>query len=191
MFAGKSTYLLDIYDKHKNYAETVRAFKSNLDVRWKGSSYIQTHKGDRQAECTPITSLAEIHSLCEDADVVLVDEIHFWPQDEVHEFLEAVKNDEEDHRLYVLAGISMDHRGNKMPQIELIRQFADNVVELMGKCSKCGQMNATHTCRKKGYDQEIGILVGGDDKYFTLCDNDFIEYEIEVVESIKKKFAIP
>ncbi len=158
MFAGKTTALIDRLRAAEAAGRRVAALKSSIDDRY-DAEHIVTHEGASHA-ARAIGSPAELREV--DAELVGVDEVHFFREGFVPEVLALL-----DRGVDVLCA-GLDRSSFHVPMSEMGALFceADEVVKLTARCSICGEP-ATHTKRLVADKQDI--IVGGEGMFEPRC----------------------
>lgn len=172
MFAGKSSLLVRYYHQYSN----VQAFKPAKDDRYLGKNYISTHS-QMSIPCTPVVNSMQIlQELKGDTALVLIDEAHFFDYEPLHYTIEEMKAEGIN---VIAAGVDTDHLGFPFETMDRLQDWADNIVEVTGRCEGCDGFSK-YTARRHGFDQEAKILVGGIEAYRPLCGNCFQEHLISL-----------
>ncbi len=164
MFAGKTTSLIRRVKELKAEGKKVKVFKPSVDNRY-GEDVICTHD-KLTLNAYNIKNLEEIK--VEDADVIVVDEFHFFPSS----LLDYCKKFKKSGKHVILAGLNFDHTGEHVKfkdskkDSEDLKMIADEIHYLKAKCSVCGK-EATMTERIIKTDDYQ--LVGGAEAYRPVC----------------------
>jgi thymidine kinase len=160
MFSGKTTALLDRLHEADATGRRVLAVKPARDDRY-GSDRIASHTG-QSCTATPIGRPQEILKAAAGANVVGIDEVHFWNTDIVP-VCAALKS--RGCRV-IAAGVDLDHRGQPFAAAAGLERIADDVQRLTAICARCGAV-AVYTQRMIASDEPI--VVGGAGDYEPRC----------------------
>lgn len=164
MFAGKTARLIDRLAAAGAAGRRVLACKHRLDARYHPTR-LATHDG-RSLDAVAVADAAEVAARAAAADVVGVDEAHFFgrPLLGVARALRAAG------RAVVVAGIDRDAWGQPFPPLPELVGIADEVERLHAPCAVCG--------RPAVYSQRMvpvigGQMVGGPGEYQPRCPEHF------------------
>jgi len=186
MFSGKTTRLLDIYEKYKdtnsvlviNYADDTRyndatptseenfasdSFASGSLALTNGS-FALTHD-KKKIPCISLHNISEIWKLNSDhpAEIILINEGQFF-DDLVDCVLDMVEN--KNKRVYV-CGLDGDFQRKKFGKILDLIPHCDKITKLTAKCH-CGEP-AIFSHRLINVKNQI--LIGSSDSYISVCRN--------------------
>lgn len=160
MFAGKTGRLIARLRAAAAEGRRVVALKHQLDDRYDATA-LSTHDGQRWA-ARPIGHVTGVARLAAGADVVGIDEAHFFGRALVPALrpLQAAGQD------VILAGLDHDAWGQEIPPLPELRSQADEVELLTVPCGLCG--------RPARYSQRLvpvraGRMVGGPAEYAPRC----------------------
>lgn len=158
MFAGKTTELI----RRLTQAGPGRAvcLRPLTDTR-SSAAATTTHDGASFA-AVAVAGAAGIVEAAGDAEVVGIDEAHFFGRELVGPVLALVRAG----RRVIVAGVERDHRGGPFEPFPGLLIEADEVVKLTACCALCGGP-AVHSQRMGHSDARI--VVGGADAYQPRC----------------------
>jgi len=160
MFAGKTTELLHRLTLARDAGWHVVAIHPVGDTR-SGAGCLRSHEGSIWP-ARPIGATAELAAAAAGADVIGIDEAHFFAPD-----LADVCRLLADAGVCVMAaGVDLDHRGRLFPAIAALQSVASSVTRLSAICARCGAV-ATYTQRLVAGDAPI--VVGGAEAYEPRC----------------------
>jgi thymidine kinase len=160
MFSGKTEELIRRLRRARIARQHVTAFKPALDTRY-GSEEVVSHDQNAIAT-TPVHAAGQILLLCDDADVVGIDEAQFFGTALVDVCGELARNGTR----VVVAGLDQDYRGQPFDPIPQLMAVAEHVTKLHAVCMRCGAA-ANHSQRiVAGEDR---VLVGADEAYEPRC----------------------
>src|SRR4051794_20572552 len=92
MFAGKTSLLIEKYNQLKNFRKRL-VFKPSIDKRY-SSINIVSHRGE-EIKAISITNIEEIEQYKEQAEIIFIDEIHFFKPNIVPYLEELIKQNKE------------------------------------------------------------------------------------------------
>lgn len=160
MFAGKTTDLLGRLAAARSAGRRVVAIQPAGDTR-SGPGRLLAHSGETW-EATPLADAGALAEAAGQAEVVGIDEAHFFGADLAGACRELAGRGVR----VIAAGVDLDHRGNVFPAVGALRRVARDVVQLVATCARCGAA-ATHTQRL--VDRDAPIVVGGAEAYEPRC----------------------
>ncbi len=171
MFAGKSEELIRLARRALYAKKKVQVFKPSIDARYH-ETMVVTHMGVKH-EAVPVKSVLDLVSkVCEDTQVVLVEEAQFFDRSLVDFAVEYADSGRE----IILAGLDQDFRREPFGPMAELLAAADEVVKLRAICMKCGAP-ASHTYRvidgKPAKWNDPIIMVGATESYEARCRNCF------------------
>ncbi len=133
MFAGKTEYLIARLRTEQAAGRRVRAFKHAIDDRYAADSLV-THPGDR-FEAIRVPSAAALLEHIDEADVIAIDEGHFFKQALVPVVQELLRRGV----TVLIAGISNDAWGRPFEPMPQLAAQADEEILRQAPCRVCGQ----------------------------------------------------
>lgn len=160
MFSGKTTELIRRLRSAERTGRRVVGVKPAGDTR-SGASAFMTHHGET-LPASSAASASEVCALAADAEVVGVDEAHFFGADLAAVVIELAAGG----RRVLVAGVDRDHRGEPFEPFPSLLCEADETLRLTAACAKCGRP-ATHSQRM--VLAEDRIVVGGAGMYEARC----------------------
>jgi len=164
MFSGKTTELIRRLTEAETAGKRTLAIKPLRDDRYAHRELV-THGGARLV-ATPVASAGEIVGVAAGAEVLGIDEAHFFGAALVSPCLELLRAG----RRVIVSGVERDHRGQPFEPFPALLVEADEVVKLSGPCALCGRP-AVHSQRMVKLDQ--AIVVGGAEMYQARCRDCF------------------
>jgi thymidine kinase len=164
MFAGKTEHMIARLRQERSHGKTVRAFKHAIDERY-DPDHLVTHRGDL-FDAARVSSAAQIPPLCEGADVVAIDEGHFFGMD----LVQVARRLADRGATVLVAGITNDAWGRPFEPIPQLVELADEEILLRAPCRVCGEP-APFTQRMVAVDSVH--MVGGLDEYEPRCAEHF------------------
>ena len=161
MFSGKTTRLIEIYNRYKHTKQNVIAINYTLDTRY-DDNMLSTHDKIK----IPCVFTEDIASLLDkedikNADIILINEGQFF-QDIVSTVKTLV---EKMNKKVYICGLDGDFERNKFGNLLELIPFCDNVTKLHSNCHSCSA-DAIFSHRTS---QEAGQVVIGSLNYVPLC----------------------
>jgi thymidine kinase len=164
MFSGKTEHLIARLRQEQARGKTVIAFKHSIDDRY-DPDHLVTHRRDR-FDAVRVSNAAAILERCGDANVVAIDEGHFFKR----ALIPVVRELAARGVTVLVAGITHDCWGLDFEPIPQLAALADDEVVLQAPCRVCGnpapftqRMTAVNTLH----------MVGGLDDYEPRCAEHF------------------
>lgn len=164
MFSGKTEHLIARLRQEQARGKTVIAFKHSIDDRY-DPDHLVTHRRDH-FDALRASNAAAILDRCGNADVVAIDEGHFFRMD----LIPVVEELTARGVTVLVAGITHDCWGRDFEPIPQLAELADEEVVLQAPCRVCGKpapftqrMSAVNTLH----------MVGGLDDYEPRCAEHF------------------
>lgn len=182
MFSGKTTTLLEDYDKYKIAGKKCILIKHLFDVRY-GENHIITHNKRENTESITCRYLYEIDNIVYKFDAVFIDEIQFFEDAPV--FCEKWATD---GMHVIVAGLSGTFERKEFPVITQLIPLAEEIVKKYAICKETGK-KANFSFRTS--DSKNTIDIGGLDKYKavdrqtyikSLSDKEYIIYQLKLIE---------
>ncbi len=160
MFAGKTKRLIaDLRAAAESGRRTI-AVKHALDARYHPGD-LATHDG-QTFPAEPAATAEDIERLAERADVLGIDEGHFFGR----ALTGVVESLKARGRSILVVGLDFDAWGRPFPPFPELKELADEIVLLRSPCTKCGRP-APHSQRMKPVTDEF--MVGGLNDYEPRC----------------------
>jgi thymidine kinase len=168
MFSGKTTKLLELYNKSvSNYGkEKCVALNYKLDTRY-GENQIITHDG-KKIDCISVIDIDDFinnektRSIILNAQFIFINEAQFFENIDciVLHLHNILKKD------VILCGIDLDYKREKFGSMMNLISSATNVYSLKGTCKLCkGASEFTH----RTVANSLQILIGYS-QYIPLCE---------------------
>ena len=166
MFAGKTEELIRRINVLQFAKKKIVVFKPSIDNRYSVDKVV-SHAGT-SIESYAIKDSAEILKLCEDAEVIAIDEIQFFDEG----IVDICNYLADQGKRVMCAGLDMDFRGEPFSIMPRLVTQAEFVTKLTAVCTKCGAP-ATRTQRiingKPANYKDPVILVGASESYEARC----------------------
>ena len=167
MFSGKTTRILSIADNYRKLGKKIMGINFNKNSRY-GNNKITTHEKntynfDIELSVSHLNNiiLDEFYSLYKNVDILIIDEIQFYP--DAYNFITNSIN--KDKKIIICSGLNGDYNRKPFEQISFLIPEADEIFYLKAKCS-CGK-NACFSKRIIKSDKQI--LIGGSESYIPIC----------------------
>lgn len=160
MFSGKTTYLVNTYNKLYN-TFNIKVINYSGDTRYH-STMLSTH----DKVMIPCVFTNKLSDVCEEKyltniDVILINEGQFFPDlyDTVYNLVEVHKK-----QVYV-CGLDGDFKRTKFGSILDLIPISDNFIKLFAKCDSCGE-KALFSKRLTNENDQVVI---GSTNYIPVC----------------------
>lgn len=139
MFSGKTTELIrrvrsycSVCTAQHDFPGLVIALKPAIDDRYSPTDIV-SHDGQRLAAQT-VGSPREILDRPDQADIVAIDEIHFFDDS----IVEVCRTLSERDIHVICCGLDRDMWGDEFPHVQRLSRFAETMV-MHGVCRRCGR----------------------------------------------------
>lgn len=160
MFSGKTEELIRRIRRAQFANQNIKIFKPGIDVRYSEDKVV-SH--DLQSiPSTPIQDPMQILDLCENAEVVGIDEAQFF-DDSIIKVAQTLAN--KGIRV-IIAGLDTDFAGKPFGPMPNLMAVAEDVQKVHAICVKCGSP-ANHSHRLSSSEQLV--VLGEKDIYEPLC----------------------
>jgi thymidine kinase len=160
MYAGKTTRLINVYDKCKISNISVIAINHSIDVRY-DDRLMSTHDKVK-IPCIKTDCLMSVIHEADNSSVILINEGQFFP--DLKEFVELMLS--KSKKIYV-CGLDGDFERKKFGQILDLIPLCDSVCKLTSLCSVC--KDGTIGIFSKRITNETEQTVVGSDNYAPVC----------------------
>lgn len=162
MFSGKTTELIRRI-KALPPAANIVTLKPAVDDRYSPTNIV-THDG-QQADAQTVENTQQIIEQAGDAEVVVIDEIHFFD----HAIVDVCRQLAGQGKKVICTGLDRDMWGDVFPHVEQVSRISNTTV-LTTACNACGRP-ATRTQRTVPLVD--GNLVGGPGEFEPRCEKCF------------------
>jgi thymidine kinase len=171
MFAGKTEELLRRVRRAVVAGRSVKVLTHALDTR-EGTGRVASHAGlGHPSESVP--SAADIlRAVGADAEIVAIDEAHFFGPDLVPVVGELAARDV----LVVVAGLDVTFAGQPFEPMPSLMALAERVDKLTAICAVCGAEAIFHARVSRAAAKDTDLVaehVGGSEKYQARCRHHF------------------
>jgi thymidine kinase len=157
MFAGKTSYLHNIYNTH--HETSLITINHISDTRYSVDDAMFNHDGV-SIPCVRTAVLGDV-IVPDDTEVVLINECNFYP--DLFEFV-VHQVDVKKRKVYV-CGLDGDFQRNMFGDILKLIPYCNKVIKLNGICQICGQ-SSIYSKRITNEKEQISI---GTDNYLPVC----------------------
>jgi thymidine kinase len=164
MFSGKTEELIRRARRAEIAKQKVAIFKPRIDNRY-SAQHIVSHS-EQTLTSTVVDDASEIPALCEDAQVVGVDEGQFFKANLV-EVCEKMANQ---GKRVIVAGLDQDYRGKPFEPMPQLLAVAEYITKTLAICVVCG--NPADRTQRKTHSADR-VLVGAKDIYEARCRHCF------------------
>lgn len=166
MFSGKTGKLVALVEVFTRMGHKVLTVKPAIDSRYsKNEIYSHDH---RKTPALVVDGLSPDHIIDaitqQGVDKVIFDEVQFFDKEKVLEIIRKLKK----LGIHVIAsGLMYDYMRKPFGATPELMGLADERLELMAVCQKCGNL-ARHSERVRG--GKFQVDVGAADKYIAVCE---------------------
>lgn len=170
MFAGKSSAILQIVNRHKSIGRSIFLLSHSNDSRYNPENYIVNHDNSKiPCNKTDDLSLFLIDPDLISSDLVIIEEAQFF-HDLYHFVIELV---EIMGKNVIVVGLDGDADRKPFGQILDLVPICDKITKLKAFCKLCSDgTEALFTfCKKK---KDTQVCVGGSDLYMPLCRGHYL-----------------
>ena len=159
MFSGKTTRLIEIYNKYQQ--KNVIAINYSQDTR-----YSDTMLSSHDKKMIPCLFADNLNSVLENPDitnskVILINEGQFFP--DIYD--SVIKLVEEFNKKVYVCGLDGDFQRNLFGDLLKLVPLCDNIVKLRSNCDKCNN-EASFSHRLTNESKQVVI---GNNNYVPLC----------------------
>lgn len=166
MYSGKTSELLSRYLRYKVAGKNCLLIKYDNDKRY-DSNKIVTHNLFKQ-DALNCNNLKEFDDKISSYDVILIDEIQFYPDANI--FCDKWANQ---GKIIEASGLNGDFQRKPFQQISLLIPLCDKITHLVAVDKKSGN-DAPFTVRLSNDSQQT--LIGGDNIYQAMNRTNYISY---------------
>ncbi len=168
MFSGKTEELIRRLKRARFAKQRIQIFKSGVDVRYSEEEVV-SHDSNA-IPSTPVDTSGSLLLLCNDVDVIGIDEAQFLDNGLV-EVCDQLAN--QGIRV-IVAGLDMDFKGRPFGPIPGLLAIADDVMKVHAICVKCGRpAQFSHRLSKN----DKTVLLGETNEYEPLCRRCYLKRE--------------
>jgi thymidine kinase len=166
MFSGKTEELIRRIKRANIAKQKTLIFKPSVDIRYDEEDVVSHDK--RAIHSIPVDSSQQILLMCEDAEVIGIDEAQFFDE----ELPNVCKTLANRGVRVVVAGLDMDFMGKPFGPIPALMAIAEYVTKVHAICMRCG--NLAQFSHRTVADEKL-VMLGETDTYEPLCRACYLE----------------
>lgn len=166
MFSGKTEELIRRLKRARIARQRVEIYKPGVDTRYSEADVV-THDGLSIAS-TPVDNSASILLMCDEADVVGIDEAQFFDEG-LAEVCNTLANR---GKRVIVAGLDMDFRGVPFGPLPALCAIAEDVTKVHAVCLRCG---APAYMSHRTVADSRRVMLGETGEYEPLCRKCYLE----------------
>ncbi len=168
MFSGKTGKLVGLVDVFTKMGYRVVIIKPKIDNRYGVSEEIISHDKKRTKALlvdgeSPESVIKQI--LANDVDKVIIDEVQFFHKEKIKVVVKTLRKL---GKHVIAAGLMYDYRRAPFGATVDLMGLADERLELIAICQKCGSL-ARHSQRIRGSKKQVDV--GAANKYIAVCES--------------------
>ena len=160
MFSGKTEELIRRLRRAQIAKQTVKIFKAEIDIRYSDNSIVSHNERSLPSEL--IKDINEVLTMCDDAQVIGIDEAQFFSNDIINVCNELANQG----KRVIVAGLDQDYRGIPFEPMPQLLAIAEYITKSLAICVECGNP-ADRTQRKTTSAERV--VVGAADIYEARC----------------------
>ena len=164
MFSGKTEELIRRLGRAKIAKQSVIICKPSIEDRYERDKVVSHNM--RAIDCITVGDATDIIELCQDKEVVGIDEAQFFNNN----LVEVCNQLANQGVRVIIAALDMDYEGNPFEPIPQLMSIAEDVTKVRAICIQCGDL-ANYSYRIVDEDEQI--LLGEKNKYEARCRNCF------------------
>lgn len=159
MKCGKTTKLIEEYNKWKHSDKKVAMFKPSIDNRFCEDKVIS--RNNTEIICYNINSTKDLIMYIDKADIFFIDEFQFL-NGEVIDLVKLISKGKQ----FFISGLNLTSDRKPFGLMNDLLCFADEIILCKAICENCKEYNATYTYCKISKTNDILV---GDDVYSPVC----------------------
>jgi thymidine kinase len=164
MFSGKTEELIRRLGRAKIAKQSVIICKPSIEDRYDKDKVVSHNM--RAIDCVTVGDATDIIELCQDKEVVGIDEAQFFNNN----LVEVCNQLANQGVRVIIAALDMDYEGNPFEPIPQLMSIAEDVTKVRAICIQCGDL-ANYSYRIVDKDEQI--LLGEKNEYEARCRNCF------------------
>ena len=164
MFSGKTEELIRRLGRAKIAKQSVIICKPSIEERYEKDKVVSHNMN--AIDCITIDDAFDIIELCQNKEVVGIDEAQFFNNN----LVEVCNQLANQGVRVIIAALDMDYEGNPFEPIPQLMSIAEDVTKVRAICIKCGDL-ANYSYRIA--DKDDKILLGEKNEYEARCRNCF------------------
>ena len=159
MFSGKTTHIVDLYEKYVGTGISTLVINHSADIRYH-DTMLSTHD-KRMIPCIFIDNLTSVMDHYDKVDAILINEGQFFP--DLYDVVVRLVN-ANNKRVHV-CGLDGDFKRMKFGTLLDLIPMCDTVTKLNSRCTNC----SNHAIFSHRVTNEKNQIVIGSDNYMPLC----------------------
>ena len=164
MFSGKTEELIRRLGRAKIAKQSVIICKPSIEDRYDKDKVVSHNM--RAIDCVAVGDATDIIELCQNKEVVGIDEAQFFNNN----LVEVCNQLANQGVRVIIAALDMDYEGNPFEPIPQLMSIAEDVTKVRAICMQCGDL-ANYSYRIVDKDEQI--LLGEKNEYEARCRNCF------------------
>ena len=164
MFSGKTEELIRRLGRAKIAKQSVIICKPSIEDRYERDKVVSHNM--RAIDCITVGDATDIIELCQDKEVVGIDEAQFFNNN----LVEVCNQLANQGVRVIIAALDMDYEGNPFEPIPQLMSIAEDITKVRAICIQCGDL-ANYSYRIVDKDEQI--LLGEKNEYEARCRNCF------------------
>lgn len=160
MFSGKTEELIRRLGRAKIAKQSVIICKPSIEDRYDKDKVVSHNM--RTIDCIAVSDATDIIELCQDKEVVGIDEAQFFNNN----LVEVCNQLANQGVRVIIAALDMDYEGNPFEPIPQLMSIAEDVTKVRAICIQCGDL-ANYSYRIVDKDEQI--LLGEKNEYEARC----------------------
>ena len=160
MFSGKTEELIRRLGRAKIAKQSVIICKPSIEDRYDKDKVVSHNM--RTIDCVAVSDATDIIELCQDKEVVGIDEAQFFNNN----LVEVCNQLANQGVRVIIAALDMDYEGNPFEPIPQLMSIAEDVTKVRAICIQCGDL-ANYSYRIVDKDEQI--LLGEKNEYEARC----------------------
>ena len=164
MFSDKTEELIRRHGRAKIAKQSVIICKPSIEDRYERDKVVSHNM--RAIDCITVGDATDIIELCQDKEVVGIDEAQFFNNN----LVEVCNQLANQGVRVIIAALDMDYEGNPFEPIPQLMSIAEDVTKVRAICIQCGDL-ANYSYRI--VDKDDQILLGEKNEYEARCRNCF------------------
>jgi thymidine kinase len=168
MFSGKTSKLVALVEVFTRMGHRVMIIKPRLDNRFGNTEEIISHDKKRTQALVIDSDKPELviqNIFADGADKIIFDEVQFFDKEKIKNLVRELKKS---GKHVIVAGLMYDYRRVPFGATPDLMGLADESLELVSICQKCGSL-AKHSQRVKGTKKQVDV--GAANKYIAVCES--------------------
>lgn len=172
MFSGKSTQLINIFNRYKKINKNILLINHPYNKRY-DSDQIMTHNNYFLQNCLITDDLLSLQNTTKYimANIIIIEELQFF--NNAYEFITYAADN--DNKYIIAAGLNGDYKRNIFGDMYKLIAHADKIKKLSALCIYCNDGTKAHFTLKKTNNDKI-LEVGENNIYEAVCRKHYLLY---------------